>query len=263
MIVDPHRSRHSAVNCDYCHVFVRLPSCQALRSRSQSLQNSNLFARPEEDPAMNVSRNHARLLTVCATMTALALAVAALPCSAQTKKVVDLGLSKNGYGDIELSNRQTYKCKIGDHVVEMLTLNIGGTLTLSSADCDETPRLFNGRLQVKWEVTARAGSPAFGHVNGHFVWTDGDNRVEGTIEGTLGCGTHRPPMPFAVEHCRDPYHLEGLIKGAIVAGKYKGGYVQASYAGILSVASPTATRGRLYLTLDGANIQLAPVVTTK
>jgi hypothetical protein len=50
-------------------------------------------------------------------------------------------------------------------------------------------------------------------------------------------------------------HFEGLLKGAITAGSLKGGYMEANYAGKFTFASPTASTGRVVMTIDGVHIQ--------
>ena len=145
---------------------------------------------------------YARYVGISAVAAVLALA-SNNSCAAQTKKIVDLGLSKNLHGDLEFSGRQTYKVKVENRSIEMLTVVLYSTTEVASAgDGDEFRRLFNGKLQLRWEITARTGNPPFGTVTGRFVWTDGVSRAEGTMEGTLSCGTHRSPLPGAVEEVR-------------------------------------------------------------
>lgn len=186
--------------------------------------------------------------------------LSAAPVSARAEdKLVYFGLSKNVAGAVTLGKETHWKVTRETKTWEMFTgpIEMSTEVTSGGSDADEFATVFNGKIQIHWDLTARSGPVVFGTHTGRFVWTDGVNRAEGTLEGTFGCGTFRKPLGEGVK-AREPMHFEGLLKGAITAGSLKGGYMEASYSGKFTFTSPTASTGRVMMTVDGVHIQKLP-----
>lgn len=111
--------------------------------------------------------------------------------------------------------------------------------------CDEVPAL-DGRFEAQVDVQVRLQDPCpvRGAWEGTFRLLDAATYTQllavGTIEGTLGVGTHREPTQ-PCESCRiarfDPlysrwyFHSEGFINGEVVDGPYKGCEMKVSFQG--------------------------------
>jgi hypothetical protein len=168
---------------------------------------------------------------------------------------------------------QGYKCQLLGKTVQMATLPISlNFTTTSNTHCDELNHNFNGTMACSWTLTLRTDQDGFGIHTGTFRWEDtlGDV-VEGSMQGTIGCGTHRLPGVHEAgsptedcEECRAAYHVEGLLTGHVVSGPLKNQYgsvlLNASYAGSLNGGGLTALKSAT-LSLDC--VTLVPVVTTK
>jgi len=54
----------------------------------------------------------------------------------------------------------------------------------------------------------------------------------GEMDGTVGCGTHRPPGTAPCEECHDPLHYEGRLTGTVlVQGPLQRAQICATLAG--------------------------------
>jgi hypothetical protein len=118
--------------------------------------------------------------------------------------VFHVGLSKDLRGQIAIGPIKHYTCKdpIGKVARKMWTGTAKQfTLRVSSnpGPCDELADLFGGTMVVTgWTVTVRDEAIPFGtQDNGKFTWTAGASQATGTLGGTWGCGTHRPPLKDA------------------------------------------------------------------
>lgn len=156
-----------------------------------------------------------------------------------TPPVVHLGLSKNLLGEGSSQPTPPYRCLETGQPRTMQTLTTKLQLRVSSnRPCDEVPN--DGTLTCQWTITARTDQGGFGTHDGTFTWKDSAGNVaNGTMVGTIGCGTHRPPNLGQCERCRAPLHFEGLLTGRFTAGplfdkavSVRGNArVQATYAG--------------------------------
>jgi hypothetical protein len=189
--------------------------------------------------------------------------------------VFHVGLSKDLRGQIAIGPIKHYTCKdpvgkvarkMWTGVAKQFTLQV----TSNPGPCDELAALFGGTMVVTgWTVTVRDEAVPFGtQDNGKFTWTAGASQATGTLSGTWGCGTHRPPLKdaagaaLACERCRSANHVEGLLVGDVTAGPLKGATIRATYAGFATglQVTPTGTSasGTLQLALDGVYVVKCP-----
>jgi hypothetical protein len=142
------------------------------------------------------------------------------------------------------------------------------TLPFIPDQCDELGTA--GTITTTWTLLLRWGPGPivpFGTHAGSFTWTEGPatgpDVIKGTMSGTFGCGTHRPPL-LECELCRDNLHFEGRLTGTYVSGPtfslYKGRGLPAptistTYAGYFNGELPnpdlkTTTVG-VQMAIDG------------
>jgi hypothetical protein len=182
---------------------------------------------------------------------------------ASSGEVFHIGLSKDMRGQFKVEPVKHYTCKdqIAKVVRKMWTGPTKFTLRVSrnQGPCDELPQLFAGTMDVSWTVTVRDEPISFGTHEGKFAWMAGASKAEGTMSGTWGCGTHRPPLKDC-ERCRAANHVEGLLIGEVTAGPLKGAQIRATYAGLIDPGrvTPTSFPGVLELTVDGVYIVKCP-----
>lgn len=173
-----------------------------------------------------------------------------------------LGLSKNAKGPLNRVVHQ-WQCSTADipcggprPIVPMVAIDVTAELPfVSNAPCDEIP--LSGTFFPSFTIVARADQGVFGCFNGTWRWLDAcGNTATGTMEGTVGCGTHRTPtFSTSCESCRVPKHLEGTIHGQYIHGPLaaKQGTICASIAGRSTGGNwPTATG--MKLSIDGVHI---------
>jgi hypothetical protein len=208
----------------------------------------------------------------------LAAVLVARAWAAAGVNLVYLGLSKNveqGSGRNVLT--AAYSCDVPPgsgafkdmlNITTKLVLPFTPNVSSTGAGCDELGTA--GTIATTWTVVLRWGPPdggiiEFGTHSGAFTWTETTGDViKGTMAGTVGCGTHRAPLPNC-EPCRDHLHFEGRLNGTFVSGptftKYEAlglpaPTISATYAGFFTepfpvppVGSVTATA--VHMTIDG------------
>ena len=79
----------------------------------------------------------------------------------------------------------------------------------------------------------------------------------GELCGTVGCGTHYPPVttPQQAEDCADPRHYEGKLTGQLLTpGELFGAEICASLAGI----GPLEPNRKQHIVVEGVVIQCCP-----
>ncbi|MEP6754791.1 MAG: hypothetical protein ABJA67_04750 [Chthonomonadales bacterium] len=182
---------------------------------------------------------------------------------ANAQTIVDLGLSKNVNGHVELVKPTTWKVMLGTRVLEMFhqLVYVSGVVQTSGTESDELPTALNGKILIRWEATGRSGRVPFGTMTGIFIIEDGTtSRTEGTLVGTFGCGTHRKPLGDH-EGSRELNHFEGTLSGNVTKGPLKGEQIAASFAGKFTFSSPTSITGSAIMTVDGVHVQ--PIPTKK
>lgn len=170
-------------------------------------------------------------------------------------RVVYLGLSRTGGGAVEFSDPRRYECIQGERTLHMASYVAEPIFRITSTDCDELWRILNARMDARWEILVRElitneHRVQFGTHHGGFTWTDEHNKVVGTMDGTIGCGTHRRPI-MECEHCRVPDHFEGLLRGEFTRGDLTGRRVEASYSGKII---RDGHQSRMYINIDGVFI---------
>jgi hypothetical protein len=158
-------------------------------------------------------------------------------------RIVCQGLSKNlELVSEEFGKRDDYQCRLAGTVQDMQRIT-SKKLTFrftSNPPCDEI--VDRGSLIMVWDATVRLNpNPSFffGKHTGTFDYKDGlGNVASGQLEGTIGCGTHRPPNLGRCEECRERLHFEGTLTGKYTRGPLfdrsnGNAQIQASYAGRL------------------------------
>jgi hypothetical protein len=183
--------------------------------------------------------------------------------------VSHVGLSKDLRARVKIEPIKRYSCKdvVGKATRKMWTAPTKFTLQVASnpGPCDKLPQLFGGTIDVAWTVTVRDEPTPFGTQEGKFAWAAGASKAAGTMSGTWGCGTHRPPLKEC-ERCRAANHVEGLLQGDVTEGPLKGATIRATYAGLFDSAPtpapgktpPVSLTGTIQLTLDGVYVVKCP-----
>jgi hypothetical protein len=138
----------------------------------------------------------------------------------------------------------TYSCNVPPvGVTSMVKFSSRLSLPFVNTPCDELGT--SGTITTTWTVLLRSGT--FGTHSGSFTWTEGADVIKGSMAGTVGCGTHRAPLPDC-ELCRDPLHFEGRLTGTFVSGPTFNFYhslglpaptISATYAGQYLGPTPT------------------------
>ena len=207
-----------------------------------------------------------RILVVCG-MALAGLAAALLISGSRTVKaqtpdaviggnehdrLLYLGISRTAGGSVDFSEPHRYECNRTGRTLHMIAYVAEGVLRVTSSDCEELSRILNAGMTVRWEVLARELEHGVqsGTLNGSFTWRDEHNTIMGTMEGTLGKGTHRRPI-FECETCSMPDHVEGTFRGQFTRGELAGSYVRGSFAGKI-IRRPE--QSRLYINLDGVYV---------
>ncbi len=182
-----------------------------------------------------------------------------VPSHAQssTAPIAGIAFSKNFEGPVVIrAGSSAYYTRVLDKTVQMASLPL--TLTFNvvpNTHCDELYKALNGKVTCTWNTTLRTDQGGFGTHSGTFRWDDGvGDIIEGTMQGTIGAGTHRLPgvrdgdsTTENCEECRTALHFEGTMSGTVASGPLKTQYhsltINASYAGRLnSTAGITAIK---------------------
>ena len=186
---------------------------------------------------------------------AFAMAVAAVPASAQIDNVCVIGFSKD-FGALRVNSGDwnQISCLVPD-VASCRTLsgrdaNAGGFFfsdgaTCHNGPCDEAFDL-DGRFEAVVDIGIRLqdACPVRGSWEGSFRLLDALTQTvvlaSGTIDGTLGVGTHREETNdcegcsvarFDSQLSRWFFHSEGFIDGKVVSGIHAGCRMRISYQG--------------------------------
>lgn len=122
---------------------------------------------------------------------------------------------------------------------------------LSATQCDELPDLKAG-VTGQWNQWIRVTPGANGakyqglHAATISVVDGSTGGLVATLDcrGSNGVGTHHAPLTEAAEQCAQPLHFEGSFSGQIVGGAYKGGYLQGTYAGDLTMDPVQGEQGQ-------------------
>jgi hypothetical protein len=108
-------------------------------------------------------------------------------------------------------------------------------LKLTPGPCDESfsRAVLNGLLVGTVDIVRRHDD-----LRGCFTgkWqllsSSGAVLAAGEMDGTVGCGSHRPPGTAPCEECHDPMHYEGRLTGTVLLqGAYQQGQICATLAG--------------------------------
>lgn len=191
----------------------------------------------------------------CRTVAFAVIGLAALglvPLQAQTQKVCLVGVSKNlCEGSLGGGVWSPLKC-IGPKQVKCSTLTgtgtgLGSPVKTSGNNCDEAQEL-DGNLRTTLNVNLRQHPPLLeeGSFGGKFDLLKGGGIIaSGTINATLGVGTHRPACDATCgkdcEKCYDASFnpsaqawnigTEGFMDGQVTAGVFKGCRIRWSFQG--------------------------------
>jgi len=210
-----------------------------------------------------------KLQRLLLTGLAAALFTAANTSLAFAKERVYIALSKDARGQAASKVLKKYECPTPFGAKPMLKATAKMELeVIPHAPCDEYP--VKGKITASWLIYVRndAGAVHFGTHSGPFTWMDTDGNVwKGVMHGTIGCGTHRPPLfDEHCEECRAPNHFEGCLSGRAIAGplfeRYKSAglrapLIEATYAGFYEGHLSETITG-IRMTIDGVHVLSCP-----
>jgi hypothetical protein len=119
-------------------------------------------------------------------------------------------------------------------------------LTITPGPCDESfsRALLNGTLVCTVDIVRRRDDLR-GCFSGKWqlLSSSGALLAAGEMDGTVGCGTHRPPGTAPCEECHDPMHYEGRLTGTVLLqGAYQQGQICATLAGTGPLQPSTVQR---------------------
>jgi hypothetical protein len=161
------------------------------------------------------------------------------------KKLV--GLSKDAFGAAGQGQVAVKVCH------NQVTEEINGltvTFKLLPGPCDEecSKTDLNGILVCTVNVLRRKPDLR-GCFSGRWYLTlpNGGILAFGTLDGTVGCGTHRGPGTAPCEECHEPKHFEGRLEGRVLRGKCEGATLCATLAGTGPLQPSTAQQ----MTIEG------------
>jgi hypothetical protein len=122
----------------------------------------------------------------------------------------------------------------GGQVTEEIS-NLYVKFQVAPWQCDEgfSKDRLNGTMQC-WVNIIRRKADLRGCFSGRWrlLSSTGLAIAEGTMEGTVGCGSHRPPGTPGLENCSEPKHFEGKMTGRVLlTGAYQGAEICATLAG--------------------------------
>lgn len=167
-----------------------------------------------------------------------------------------LTLSREVGGETTHAQVATKECQ-NQVTEEFCCLTLNATFRPGPCDDGSLERLV-GRLEATVEVL-RESDRRRGCFSG--VWqllAESQSRVlaAGELSGTVGCGTHRPPVTDnQCEDCHAPRHYEGTFTGQVlVRGKLFGAEICASLAGI----GPLEPGQKQHMVVEGVVIQCCP-----
>ena len=161
-------------------------------------------------------------------------------------------VSKNAKGALTVRTQKRDKCKKPPCVTLKVRYRLDMKLS-SHKPCDRMPAL-DGKFQAKLDVATRTDGRGRGIHEGTFQWASKAGNISGAMRGTTNAGTHRkPPLP-GCEPCNPKGHMEGVLEGRIVSGRYKGCRIRASYA-MNYDAGRAGQNTAMVATLEGAVIR--------
>jgi hypothetical protein len=167
--------------------------------------------------------------TTALTPVALEPPVIAAPVLPVGKNLV--AFSKNAVGQ---SAQAQVVTKICHNLVTQEMTNLYVKYQITSGPCDEACSRdeLNGTLVCYLNITRRM-TDLRGCFSGQWqlLAPSGAVLAAGGMEGTLGCGTHRPPGGGPCEECKEPRHYEGKMTGKVLLGKCQGAEICATLAG--------------------------------
>jgi hypothetical protein len=180
----------------------------------------------------------------------------------------EVGMSFDVIGTNTLGTMTVEVCPEGTATTATMSLQssqYAGPITVSSG-CDELTDT-NLVFAASWD--ARLSAPHWrGEHTGRFIIYRLDPRGRtnlvafGTVEGSMGVGSHRAPLAAAVEDCAACQHFEGALTGKFVEkGELNGAELHGTYAGEyldetgqpVTCCPPPATppHGPFRMTVDG------------